>query len=196
MGGEWNALSKPTSKPCGWISTGLSIQQLIGRATPQGGSQSEKARAAKTFHVILGGKDPIQLPDDIKEIVEKIIHMSDEQLNAVAEQMAMKVGKDDAIKTLLAMTRYHLESYQRGLARAQYEEISRNQGVKGIFEVVEPNARDIKRGADALTSRLIESFEQLAGVRAGTVGTKELEQRANQITQTFYAIVGACGGQI
>ena len=190
FGGDWNVLTKRSAqkKPYGWSSTGLSTHQLIGRANSQGGSGPERARAAKTFHTILGGKELPHLSSDLEGFVEKVVHMTDGELAAFVERLEQN-GKD--LEVLRLCFQYYLIQYQRGLARTQYKELSRNDGVEGICLVVEPKAEDIKRGAEQLVTRLIESFQQLAGIRTGTVGTKELEQRSNEITQTFYAIVGA-----
>jgi len=183
FGGDWNSLAS-TRKDFGWSSTGLSIRQLIARANPQAGSTAERARQGKTFHAVLMGKSLPTVDDELKATIEKVVRMSDAELNGLLEA-GLK------LEILRNVFFYHLWQHQRALATSQYKELSQNDGVQGLNLVVAPNADDIQKAAAQIATMLTQSFSTLAGVRSGEVGVSQLEGRSNEITQTFYAVVGA-----
>jgi hypothetical protein len=116
-------------------------------------------------------------------------------LEAFLQALIEKRDAEEAAQIFRLVFQYYLTNHQRNLAREQYREISRNNGIEGLFLEVEPNAESIQQGTDRITSVLGESFATLAGVRDGRVQTKDLEARSNQITQRFYALVGAAAAK-
>lgn len=196
LGGNWNSLTRKfdRSNPetdCGWNTTGLSIAQLIARANPQGGSAADKARSGRTFHTILSNKKLEKLPGDLEGVVEKVVQSSDEELDRLFQSLAEDKGKDTAIQLILMCFRYYLAHHQRDFARKQYKEIADNDGVHGLRLEMEPDADSVRSTAQQIAIKLEETFKTLEDTRSGQVSTAQLEQKSNELTQTFYAIVGA-----
>ncbi len=196
LGGTWNSLTKlfDRSNPdadAGWNSTGLSIQQLIARAHPQGGSAADKARNAKTIHTLLGGRE-IAVDPKFKDLATKIVTSNDAELEQWI-QAAIKVAgsEKEGIGIIVTCFQLYQFQYQRTLALQQYKELARNDGVEGLFLTVEPNADAIKHAADELSRKLDETFKTIDGTRSGDIGKEQLKANSNELTRTFYAIVGA-----
>lgn len=65
--GEGRLFGNPRSKTDpnqGWNTTSLQISDLIKKARPQGGTDTSKDLSAKTFHTVIIGKKPLNLPAD------------------------------------------------------------------------------------------------------------------------------------
>jgi hypothetical protein len=118
--------------------------------------------------------------------VKKLVRLNDESL-----QTFLETDTNERMGLLNAAGRYQLVRHQRELARTQYREIAKNDGVEGLFIEAEPTAEGINGASKQISETLIESFRTLGGVRSGAVGIAELDRGSNAISQSFYAIVGA-----
>lgn len=179
----------------GYNTTGLSLAQLIGRANPEGGTSADKARKAITFHSVLAGKELPALDPKLIDAIDQVVRYSDDQLEKLLDGLSEDGKVADPGKLLKLIFAYHLVKHQRELARSQYRELAKNNGIDGLFLAVEPNAESIRKETRTIATSLSDAFATLAGVRSGRVGTQQLEQRSNQITQRFYALVGAAAAK-
>ena len=206
----------PTPEERGWNSSGLTIEQLIDSANPQGGSADDKARAKKTFHAIRVGK-PIRtiLVDDIlksepnftrerlREIIEfsasriaALLDSTDETYDAVLERLAEQFGDycgDELNVGPVIQLGAKVNAFETDekLAMAQYREITRNRELQGLLEFVPPDGTELRRVASAVKASLKEAFDALAKIRDRTIDSAEDLQGAGAFAQTFYSVVGA-----
>ena len=77
------------------------------------------------------------------------------------------------------------------LARAQYQQLTANDGPQGLLEFVPPEEAELRRVATMLKSSLAQALETLSKIRSGAIQRQEdlpTEQRG--ITGAFYALVG------
>ena len=92
----------------GYNSCGLSISQLIGRARPQGGSDS-RARITKTLHAMLLGRDVVKdakLSDELLQLSEKVANLSDDELKPIQTALTDKIGKKEGDDTQHCSARF------------------------------------------------------------------------------------------
>ncbi|MEK6235425.1 MAG: hypothetical protein N2C14_12025, partial [Planctomycetales bacterium] len=121
---------------------------------------------------------------------------SDAALESLAGELTRVTGQQEAaIKFMVAA--FILKALERARASAEttFADIARTREIQGFSLVVEPKAADIQRAIDRIDREISDAFETLAGVRTGRVGTEELEQNSNAITQTYYTIVGAAAAK-
>lgn len=188
LGGVDNFLTRNKNTKWGYNKTGLSIPQLLGRARPQGGSDS-RARTSKNFHALLFGRELPQLGDEFVDLSRKLIMMSDQDLEDLLPAVSKKVGQEAVLKLLDACRTYQLIRNQRELALAQYKQIAGNSGeADGLFRAVEPGPDNIKKAADLLSAKIQGSFSALESVREGK-GLPAGGQ--NEISQPLFVLVGA-----
>ncbi|MFM8494653.1 MAG: hypothetical protein ACKOEM_03900 [Planctomycetia bacterium] len=212
-----NAITRraPPPEERGWNGSGLTIDQLIARANPQGGSADDRARAQRTFHTVRITK-PIrnELVDQlVKEAefdraraneivnfaantVKSVLSASDTTLDSALEQagdaLERFAGDELNIGPVIrvgAMVNA-FETDER-LALAQYRTIAANDDIQGLFEAVPPRAAELKRVASKLKSSLAEAFSVLAKIRDRTIDSADDLQGAGAFSQTFYSVVGA-----
>ena len=212
--GRNNEISRkrPPLEERGWNSSGLSIQQLIDRANPQGGSADDKARAKKMFHAIRIGKEVRQefidrlidkipniaeILDFATQIVRGVIDSNDSTFQSALEraagQLSARVGNDDQLAMLLVQVGASLvaDDIHSQLALTQYRQIAANYEVQGLYEAVPPKGAELKRVAGTLKASLAEAFDTLAKIRDRTIDSAEELQGAGAFAQTFYSVVGA-----
>lgn len=207
--GRNNEISRmrPPPEERGWNSSGISIQQLIDRANPQGGSADDKARAQKTFHAIRVGKDVRQdlidqLEADIPNVAEivdfaadvarGVIDSNDQNYDSALQRAAEQLSARGAGIGLIGLggqlVAFDIHSQ---LALTQYRQIAANDDVQGLFEAVPPKGSELRRVAAALKASLAETFDTLAKIRDRTIDSAEDLQGAGAFAQTFYSVVGA-----
>ncbi len=181
----------------GWNTSGLTIEDLVARANPEGGSSADRARSAIAFHTVLAGKDMKQLNPELVNAIDQIVRMSDEELSRLIDniQHRLDLTDKDAVGLLRDIFSVHLYNKYRDIAREQYRQIARNNGIEGIYLAVEPDAGAINSAVRTIKETLSVSFGTLKGVREGRVGEEELKQQSNPITQRFYALVGAAANK-
>ncbi len=197
--GPGNQLTKIVDElfPRGYNSSGLSIPQLIGRARPQGGTDS-RARTAKTFHAMRLSKQPAAPPPgkatefaDFIKVSEKLVMNNEAELKTEVQALLAKYNNDkDTVVDLLAKAfAYQLIKQQADLALSQYKDISRNGGeADGVFIEVEPNSESIRKASVEIAGKLRDSFKALVSVRE----KGELPAPTkNPISQPLYTLVGA-----
>lgn len=202
---------RPPPEERGWNSSGLSIQQLIDRANPQGGTADDRARAQKTFHAVRIGKevrkeliDQLQakipniaeLLDFAAENVRGVIESNDSTfqsaLERAATQLTARAGSDEFAGVLVRVgAGLVADDIHSQLALTQYRQIAANDDVQGLFEAVPPKGAELKRVAAALKTSLAEAFNALAKIRDRTIDSAEDLQGAGAFAQTFYSVVGA-----
>lgn len=202
---------RPLPEERGWNSSGLSIQQLIDRANPQGGTADDRARAQKTFHAVRIGKevrkeliDQLQakipniaeLLDFAAENVRGVIESNDSTfqsaLERAATQLTARAGSDEFAGVLVRVgAGLVADDIHSQLALTQYRQIAANDDVQGLFEAVPPKGAELKRVAAALKASLAEAFDALAKIRDRTIDSAEDLQGAGAFAQTFYSVVGA-----
>lgn len=188
FGGDWNFLTRDR-KDYGWNDTGVaSLSQLIARANPQGGSTADRARQSKLFHAILASKAPPRVRPDVEKAINEIVHSNDAVLAAFYSDL-MKEGVTP--QDFASLFSYYLIHYQRRLATSQYEQLARNDGVQGLNFFIPTDREAMSSAGDRIATTLSDAFSKLAGVREGTVSIGNLQQQSNEMTQSFYAIVGA-----
>lgn len=201
----------PPPEDRGWNSSDLSIQQLIDRANPQGGSADDKARAQKTFHAIRVGKEVRQelidqlqakipniaeLLDFAAENVRGVVDSNDSTfksaLERAAAQLSARAGNDEFAMVLVQVgVGLVADDIHTQLALNQYRQIAGNDDVQGLFEAVPPKGAELKRVAATLKNSLAEAFDALAKIRDRTIDSAEDLQGAGAFAQTFYSVVGA-----
>lgn len=201
----------PPPEDRGWNSSDLSIQQLIDRANPQGGSADDKARAQKTFHAIRVGKEVRQelidqlqakipniaeLLDFAAENVRGVVDSNDSTfqsaLERAAAQLSARSGNDEFAMVLVKVgVGLVADDIHTQLALNQYRQIAGNDDVQGLFEAVPPKGAELKRVAATLKNSLAEAFDALAKIRDRTIDSAEDLQGAGAFAQTFYSVVGA-----
>lgn len=177
----------PNTKPQGYNSTGLSVERMIARARPQGGSDST-ARTTKTLHSFFLGRQLPEIDDSFVSLAAQIVQ-SEDSANNILEVLIDKLGKDKGLEVGGALFKYQLVKHQRSLATGQYTQIAKNNGeADGIYVAVEPSGAKVTEAARALSAKLKESFVALESVREG----KGLPAAAtNEISQPLYTLVGA-----
>ncbi|RLT07579.1 MAG: hypothetical protein DWI21_09415 [Planctomycetota bacterium] len=171
----------------GHNSTGLSIDRLIARARPQGGSDST-ARTTKTLHTFLLGRQLEDVGDQFVSLAAQAVQTEDSFSN-VYEALTGKFGKEKRGELFAILIKYQIGKHQRELATGQYTQIAKNNGqADGIYVAVEPSGAKVTEAAQALSAKLKESFVALESVREG----KGLPAAAtNEISQPLYTLVGA-----
>jgi hypothetical protein len=211
--GRNNEISRkrPPPEERGWNSSGLSIQQLIDRANPQGGSADDKARGQKTFHAVRIGKEvrkelidqlQAQIPsiaellDFAAENVRGVIDSNDSTfqsaLERAATQLTTRAGSDEFAGVLVRVgAGLVADDIHSQLALTQYRQIAANDDVQGLFEAIPPKGAELKRVAAALKSSLAEAFDTLAKIRDRTIDSADDLQGSGAFAQTFYSVVGA-----
>ena len=130
----------------GYNSCGLSVSQLIGRARPQGGSDS-RARITKTLHAMLLGRDVVKdakLSDGLLQLSETVANSSDDELEPILTALIDKFGKKEGVDTLFLLNAIQVIKNQRQLAESQYGQLSKNNGeADGIYIAVEPSGAKV-----------------------------------------------------
>lgn len=198
---------RPPPEERGWNSSGLSIQQLIDRANPQGGSADDRARAQKTFHAIRIGKDVrqelidqlqakipniVELLDLASDVARGVIDSNDQNYEAslqrAADQLSARGAGVQLVGVGAGLVAFDIHTQ---LALTQYRQIAANDDVQGLFEAVPPKGAELKRVAAALKASLAEAFDTLAKIRDRTIDGAEDLQGAGAFAQTFYSVVGA-----
>lgn len=171
----------------GHNSTGLSIDRLIARARPQGGSDST-ARTTKTLHAFFLGRPLPDVSDQFVSLAAQVVQSEDSSQD-VYDALTDKLGKEEGGKLYGTLFKYQLVKHQRELATGQYTQIAKNNGeADGIYVAVEPSGAKVTEAARALSAKLKESFVALESVREG----KGLPAAAtNEISQPLYTLVGA-----
>ncbi len=211
--GRNNEISRkrPPPEDRGWNSSGLSIQQLIDRANPQGGPADDRARAQKTFHAVRIGKEVRkELIDQLQEKIPNIAELLDfaaenvrgiiesndstfqSALERAATQLTARAGNDEFAGVLVRVgAGLVADDIHSQLALTQYRQIAANDDVQGLFEAVPPKGAELKRVAAALKTSLAEAFDALAKIRDRTIDSADDLQNAGAFAQTFYSVVGA-----
>jgi len=205
----------PPPEERGWNGAGLSIDQLIARANPLGGSADDKARSQRTFHAVRITK-PIrtelidqlvkdasfergrasQIIDFAAANVRSVLDASDANLQAALEQAAEAVvrfaGDELNPGPVIGIgAKVNAFEMDEQLALSQYREIAANDDIQGLFEAVPPQAAELERVAGKLKASLSEAFDTLAKIRDRTIDSAEDLQGAGAFAQTFYSVVGA-----
>ncbi|MCX7407989.1 MAG: hypothetical protein NTZ32_07890 [Planctomycetales bacterium] len=164
-GGRMNLLEPKTR---GHNSAGLSVAQLIGRARPQGGSDS-RARITKTLHAMLLGRDAVKdanFDAEVLKLSETIANASDDEIVTIATPLIAKLGKAEGVKTIHLLHLIQVVKNQRQLAESHYSQLAKNNGeADGIYIAVEPSGAKITEAARALSGKLKESFVAIETIR-------------------------------
>jgi hypothetical protein len=205
----------PPPEERGWNGSGLTIDQLIARANPQGGSADDKARAQRTFHTVRITKSireelTDQLVKDAKferarasEIVnfaatnvKSMLSASDATLDSALKQAVASLERfagDELNAGFVIRVGAMVNAFETDeqLALAQYRTIAANDDIQGLFEAVPPRAAELKKVAGKLKSSLAEAFSVLAKIRDRTIDSADDLQGAGAFAQTFYSVVGA-----
>lgn len=216
--GKDNELTRtlPPFEQRGWNSSGLSIQQLIDRANPGGGSDDDKARAQKTFHAIRISKDIRE--EQVQQIFAKEPELGRQRIREVVDFSAGRVGAvinasnadyDDTVERIGAeFEKFCGEEFNVGpvirvgasvvafetdeqLAKSQYQQLTANDGPQGLLEFVPPEEAELRRVATTLKNSLAQALETLSKIRSGVIGGQgDLPADQRGITGAFYALVG------
>lgn len=182
----------------GWNSTGVSLEQLIALAHPEGTSQGNKFRAAKTFHTVLTGRDVEKaLPPEIdikqlRDVVEQLLRLDDQQLNATIAKIAedAKLNNDQANQLFSALIGFHLNEKFRPLARDQHRMLAQNGGeATGMQLEVEPTPEEVRRAVETIKQKLSDAYKALKAVRdgdgaAGRAGASEIAQQIYRMDES------------
>lgn len=203
---------RPPRSERGWNSSGLSIQQLIDRANPQGGSSDDRSRAQKTFHAVRIGKEVRreiidQVKDNVPDIAEilefsaqnvrSVIDASDATFNSTLERVVNQLNarannNENLVKLLIqAGAMIVADEIHSQLALTQYRQISANDDVQGLFEAIPPKGEELRRVANSLKKSLAEGLDTLAKIRDRTINSADDLRGAGAFAQTFYSVVGA-----
>ncbi len=214
--GRDNELTRnfPPVEERGWNSSGLSIDELIARANPQGGSADDKARSQRTFHAIRVGK-PVR-SELMEQLVEggfdrgeasRVLDFATTNVRSVLD--ASDAGFEAAVERAAEeLTQFAGDTYDPGglirlgaqinafdtdekLALEQYRAIAANDDIQGLYEAVPPQSAELKRVAQKLKESLAEAFKTLAMIRDRTIDSAEDLAEAGAFAQTFYSVVGA-----
>ena len=215
--GRDNEITRKSPPPSerGWNGAGLTIEQLISRANPQGGSADDKARSQRTFHAVRVSKSiRAELVDQIvkatsldraraSEIVNfaaanvrSVLDASDANFSATLDQAAESLGRyvgDELNPAPIIGVGAKVNAFETDeqLALSQYRTIAANDDIQGMFEAVPPQAAELSRVAGKLKASLAEAFSTLAKIRDRTIDSAEELQGAGAFAQTFYSVVGA-----
>lgn len=205
----------PPPEERGWNGSGLSIDQLIARANPQGGSTDDKARSQRTFHAVRitkpiraefidqlvqgGGFERArasEIVDFAAASVRSVLNASDADLDATIQQAGEAVvrfaGDELNPGPIIGLgAKVNAFETDEKLALSQYRAISANDDIQGLFEAVPPQAVELERVASKLKASLAEAFKTLAKIRDRTIDSAEDLQGAGAFAQTFYSVVGA-----
>jgi hypothetical protein len=181
----------------GFNHAGLSLSDLISRANPVGSSPADQARKARTFHAALAGRNLPALPGDAIEMIDKIVRSDDATIQKFYEYLVKDGGKSekDASSLINLMFGYHLANHQRNQARAQYQELARNNNLPGMFLEVEPTSESVRAAVEKVRGTLKDAFETLVGAREQKIGEDELRRNSNAITKRYYTLVGAAAAK-
>ena len=205
----------PPPEERGWNGAGLSIDQLIARANPQGGTADDKARSQRTFHAVRITK-PIraeivdqlvqggdferaragEIVDFAAANVRSVLNASDANFDSTLQQAAevvVRFAGDELNPGPIIGLGAKVNAFETDekLALSQYRVISANDDIQGLFEAVPPQAVELERVAGKLKASLAEAFSTLAKIRDRTIDSAEDLQGAGAFAQTFYSVVGA-----
>ncbi len=209
------ARGMPPPEERGWNGSGMTIQQLIDRANPQGGSTDDKARSQKTFHAIRVTKairtelaDQLvkgasfdrarasQIIDFAANNVRGVLDATDATLDdataQAAESLVRFAGDElNPMPILKAGIMVNAFETDERLALTQYRQIAANDDVQGLFEAVPPQATELRRVSGKLKASLAEAFDALAKIRDRKIDSADDLQGAGAFAQAFYSVVGA-----
>ena len=188
FGGNWNFITNlfERSNPendCGWNSTGLTIDRLIQLANPEGGSIDEKARSQKTFHSLWIGEPVEELvtnalkkdgseskAKELLDLSDKIVKYDDERLGQLLES---GIDKD----VIILLFKIALARHQESLAQQEYKQLTSNRGIEGYYRIVHPRAEELAQASTDLTSKIRETIEATAKIRAERSKTRKIYEQ-------------------
>ncbi len=195
-GQQVNILNKPRGDKDidreGYSATGLSIDQILNLARPQGGSAVDKSRNSKFFHAILAGKKLENVDEKLEGLTNKLFFSTPSELESLINTIQDKLTADQ-IKEVIHVLRWNfVEKRFREIAKEQFSRITKNNNeFEGLFEVMEPNKMDVERTKTKLKKLIADSFNDLKKVRAGQMKAGEVGASNNQLTRSYYRIVNA-----
>tara|TARA_R110002049_G_scaffold251918_5_gene426360 strand:+ start:1138 stop:3165 length:2028 start_codon:yes stop_codon:yes gene_type:complete len=173
----------------GYNKTGMSINRLIAKGRPQGGSS--RIRSAKMFHALHFDEDiyeRIDNPDKIREAVAKV----DEIIRPLTKEQLLEVLKDE--QAFFVINTFHslkVIEHQRKLALSQYQTIAKNNDeADGLFMAVEPNSKAAQLAVGSLSQKIKGTFDLLKKARDGQ-GMPSQNRNNNEISQPLFTLVGA-----
>lgn len=174
----------------GYNATGLSINQLISKARPQGGSDS-RARTTKMLHAFHFSREAFaDVPPDERKDVENAIEKINDVVRDASRDELIEAASNEDVYPILQLI-YGFDAYNTTLSRAkaQYNEISKNNGeTDGIFRSVGYSSDEVSKAASILATKIKDTFTILEKVRDG----KGLQPNSgNEIAQPLFTLIGA-----
>jgi len=194
--------------------TGKSLEEILADARPQGGSDSERALAARNFHAVCNNHPPVVdqlLTDELKDLPPD----RKKEIKKLAEDPEMvKMVRDDPVTTARAIVETGVteeaavmlvkliginDSRLRWQERAnqQFQKISSNQQqLEGFFISIDTyrSPPDKERTVQGLVDILNKAYEALAVAREPQATEQtEVFQRGGSISRAIYQIVGTKG---
>lgn len=173
----------------GYNKTGMSINRLIAKGRPQGGSS--RIRSAKMFHALHFDEDiyeKIDNPDEIRKAVVEV----DEIIQPLTRDQLREVLKDEqAYFVIKILHGLKVIVHQRKLALTQYQMIAKNNDeADGLFMSVEPTSKAAQQAIGALSKKIKSTFDLLKKARDGQ-GMPSQNRNNNEISQPLFTLVGA-----
>lgn len=173
----------------GYNSTGLSLNQLISKARPQGGSSS-RARSAKMLHAFHFTRELFSdlSPEDRNNITNSINKINEIVRTAPRNELIEAASDDKVLNILYAC--HGVEQYNTTMTRAksQYNEIAKNNGeTDGIFMSVGYSTDEVSKAASTMSVKIKDTFKVLEKVRDGKIDTNN----GNEIAQPLFTLFGA-----
>jgi hypothetical protein len=173
----------------GQNSSGISLQQLLAKANPEGGAIEVKARNAKRFHAILSGKP---LPEKARnnkaflKAVDALVQMTNAQLNQL-------IAEDPKFRDYFDMAcLYKMIQNTRANARTDFRELTDNRGNSGLFMEMLPTEKSALETSKKLEHELKLALVSMRRLLDGILTTEGLESPdSGVIAQSLYVLVGA-----
>jgi len=194
-------------------ATGKSLIEIMKDARPMGGSDSERALAARNFHAVCNNHPPIV--DQYLEQVEGLPQEKKKEFKELVENPEMiKLVRDDPVSTATALVESGMpedaaielvkivrtsdnHNIWQQRANKQFQTIAANdQQLEGYFVSIDTHRSptDKERTVEGLVGILKKAYQALAVAREGK-GTDagDTFRRGGSISRAIYQVVGTKG---
>lgn len=190
----------PTLEETQVSSTGLSLDELLSQARPQGGSDSQRALSSKNFHALcnnhpdLFGELPKELQDALKkpEFVKAV-----GSLTALELAAALECTLDEAQAFGTAVVLADALRKWRTRAESQFQKVASNMGeLEGYYMALNTHdsPTDKDRAVKGLSDALNMAYQALAAAREGEdPDDSAAMSRGGNVSRAIYQIVSTKG---
>lgn len=204
----------PVLKEAQRSTTGKSLSDIMADARPQGGSDSDRALAVRSFHAVCNNHPPVidqvlkkelkDLPDDKKKTIKELVENPD-VVKAVrddpesAARALIKTGLSGEAAVVLVKLVVQNDSRGRWQQRAneQFQKIASNQQqFEGHFVSIDTykSPADKERTVQGLVDILNKAYQALAVAREGRAAEQvDVFRGGGSISRAIYQIVGTKG---